>query len=118
MRSNWNISQDRQIKLFRKLRVYRRLQHGRSVLSTAVVTVRSSKEAADTKLTESLRVFAILRLSQPQRLHDDINSDSLSDELIASRGYAEIAWQHRDYKIPECNILGVFMTQKMRLEQN
>ena len=47
-----------------------------------------------------------------------LQTEGLLYKLIALRGYSEIAWQLRDYKIPECNIPGVFMTHKMQVKQN
>jgi len=95
----------------------------------SIVDVGPSKEAADTKLKESLRVFT--RFPQIVKvyfggLHDNgytttlshLQTEGLLNKLIALRGYSEIAWQLRDYKIPECNIPGVFMTQKMQVRQN
>lgn len=65
-------------------------------------------------------------LTKHPGLHDNgytttlsyLQTEGLLDKLIALRGYNEIAWQLRDYRIPECNIPGVFMTQKMQVRQN
>ncbi|KAF9643842.1 hypothetical protein BDM02DRAFT_3122850 [Thelephora ganbajun] len=95
----------------------------------SIVDVGSSKEAADTKLKESLRVFT--RFPQIVKvyfggLHDNgytttlshLQTEGLLDKLIFLRGYNEIAYQLRDYEIPECTIPGVFMTQRMPVKQN
>ncbi|KAF9777789.1 hypothetical protein BJ322DRAFT_1095414 [Thelephora terrestris] len=95
----------------------------------SIVDVGSSKEAADTKLKESLRVFTCF----PQivkvyfgGLHDNgytttlshLQTEGLLDKLVFLRGYNEIAFQLRNYEIPECTIPGVFMTQKMPVKLN
>ena len=65
-------------------------------------------------------------LTDFQGLHDNgytttlshLQTESLLDKLVFLRGYNEIAYQLRDYRIPECNIPGLFMTQKMPVKQN
>ena len=47
-----------------------------------------------------------------------LQTEGLLDKLIFLRGYNEIAFQLRDYEIPECTIPGVFMTQKMPVKLN
>ena len=42
-----------------------------------------------------------------------LKTEGLLSKLIFLRGYDQIAWQLRDYGIPECNISEVFMTQKI-----
>lgn len=47
-----------------------------------------------------------------------LQTEGLLDKLIFLRGYSEIAWQLRDFQIPECKIPGVFITQKMPVKLN
>lgn len=47
-----------------------------------------------------------------------LQTEGLLDKLVFLRGYNEIAFQLRDYEIPECTVPGVFMTQKMPLKLN
>jgi hypothetical protein len=62
-----------------------------------------------------------VRLTGELGVHDNgytttlshLKTEGLLGKLIFLRGYDQIAWQLRDYGIPECNIPGVFMTQKI-----
>ena len=62
-----------------------------------------------------------MRLTGELGVHDNgytttlshLKTEGLLSKLIFLRGYDQIAWQLRDYGIPECNIPGVFMTQKI-----
>jgi hypothetical protein len=62
-----------------------------------------------------------VRLTGELGVHDNgytttlshLKTEGLLGKLIFLRGYDQIAWQLRDYGIPECNIPGVFMTQRI-----
>ena len=47
-----------------------------------------------------------------------LQTEGLLEKLVFLRGYNEIAFQLRDYQIPECTIPGVFMTEKMPVKSN
>lgn len=71
-------------------------------------------------------LFLSVNLIECSGLHDNgytttlshLQTEGLLDKLIFLRGYNQIAFQLRDYEIPECTIPGVFMTQKMPVKLN
>ena len=69
---------------------------------------------------------SVVALTDYTGLHDNgytttisqLQTEGLLDKLIFLRGYSQIAYQLRDYGIPECTIPGVFMTQKIPVKQS